>query len=138
MSSAMSKVRLVIKVDQYRQSYEVFMSAKLSLSENLGLLFGDIGRGMSDYIVIVKDEAAILDTEVPIKDFGLLDGTVLYLYNFTKRGSCLKPFFWSWDEFMALNLKDAGKGSLTLKPSSLTYSPRVVEWQWQVVQLSQK
>ena len=86
----MSKVRLVIKIDQYGQSYEVFMSEKLSLSENLGLLFGDIGKGMRDFIVVIKDEALILDTEVPIKHFDLVNGTVIYLYNFTKRGSCYK------------------------------------------------
>ncbi len=86
----MSKVRLVIEVDQYRQSFEVYLSSKLSLAENLGLLFEDIGKGMQDYIVIVKDGSTVLDTEVPIASFGLVDGTVLYLYDFTKRGSCYR------------------------------------------------
>ncbi len=66
------------------------MSSKLSFSENLQLLFDDIGRGMSDYIVVVKDAAVILDTELPVGHFGLVDGTILYLYDFTKRGSCYK------------------------------------------------
>ena len=86
----MSKVRLIINVSQYQQSHEVIMSTKLSLSENLGLLFDDLKEGMRDYIVIVKDSGAILDTEVAIKYFNFIDGTILYLYNFTKRGSCYK------------------------------------------------
>ena len=85
----MHKVRLYLRFED-GSAYEVYFSEKLTLKENIDLLYELSERKMSNYLVMLYDSSIILDISQKLAGLKLADGTVLHIYDFTNAESCIK------------------------------------------------
>ncbi len=69
---------------------EAYFSEKLTLKENIDLLYSLLGKDVKDYLVMPYDTPIILDPLKKLSAYHLQDATILYIYDFTKEGSCIK------------------------------------------------